>query len=222
MTEIPTRRIPYDLSETFTKRVPYNVKSLLIDRFTGDPTKTFIQFGPNKPLTRQEIRHNKDWEWSEEQELYIVNIQAQASAELIIAISAAGSKVRSGTPISNLSNATGALVNPATEDKQDDIITNTADKRPTTPAIYNVTMASADTEYSQALPTGTKRFAIHLQDWTVFRLAFVTGKVATPTAPYLSIPASGEHYQEGINVSSLTLYFASDVASKTAEIEVWT
>jgi hypothetical protein len=91
----------------------------------------------------------------------------------------------------------------------------------TTPVIYNVAMANADEEYSQALPANTKRFSIHLRDMTEFRFAYETGKVATPTEPYETIPAGSEKYEEQIEPASLTLYFASPAATKVAEIEAW-
>ena len=91
----------------------------------------------------------------------------------------------------------------------------------TTPVIYNVPMADADTEYSQALPAKVKRFSIHLRDYTEFRFAYVTGKVAAPTEPYETIPAGSEKYEQMIEPPSLTLYFASPAAGKTAEIEAW-
>jgi len=91
----------------------------------------------------------------------------------------------------------------------------------TTPVIYNVTITTLDTEYSQALPANTKKFRIHLQDFATFRLAYVTGKVATPSAPYETIPANSEKYEDGLSLAALTLYFASPVSTKIAEIEVW-
>ncbi|MBA7580401.1 hypothetical protein ES708_22292 [subsurface metagenome] len=91
----------------------------------------------------------------------------------------------------------------------------------TTPVIYNVAMANADEECSQALPANTKRFSLHLRDMTEFRFAYETGKVATPTEPYETIPAGSEKYEEQIEPASLTLYFASPAATKVAEIEAW-
>ncbi|MBA7530165.1 hypothetical protein ES705_22368 [subsurface metagenome] len=91
----------------------------------------------------------------------------------------------------------------------------------TTPVIYNVAMADADTEYSQALPAKTKRFSVHLRDFTECRLAYEAGKVATPTEPYETIPVGHEKHEEMIEPASLTLYFASPAAAKTAEIEAW-
>lgn len=87
--------------------------------------------------------------------------------------------------------------------------------------VYNTTMTSADTEYSQPLPAGTKKFTIKLQDDTAFRLAFVTGKVGTPTAPYMTIGDGFGYSEQAVNLTSTTLYFASDVAGKTAEIIAW-
>jgi len=90
-----------------------------------------------------------------------------------------------------------------------------------TPAIYNVTMTNADTEYSQALPANCKKFNIKTLDGSAFRLAYVTGKVATPTAPYQSIDLGGSKSEDGLNLASQTLYFACSSAGKIAVIEAW-
>lgn len=87
--------------------------------------------------------------------------------------------------------------------------------------VYNTTMTSANTEYSQALPANTKKFTVKLRDGTSFRLAFVTGKVATPTEPYLTINDGFGYSEDNVNLTSITLYFASAVAAKTAEIVAW-
>jgi hypothetical protein len=92
---------------------------------------------------------------------------------------------------------------------------------PTTPTKYAVALTLADTEYSQALPANTKKFRVHLRDYATFRLAYETGKVAGSVDPYETIPAGSEKYEDQINIASLTLYFASPVAGKTAEIEAW-
>ncbi|MBA7522489.1 hypothetical protein ES705_14608 [subsurface metagenome] len=91
----------------------------------------------------------------------------------------------------------------------------------TAPVIYNVAMANADEECSQALPASTKRFSIHLRDYSEFRFAYETGKVAAPTEPYETIPVGHEKHEEMIEPTSLTLYFASPAAGKIAEIEAW-
>ena len=101
-----------------------------------------------------------------------------------------------------------------------EIIVDSAQKA-TTPVIYNIAITDGNTEYSQALPSNTKKFMIHTRDGTAFRVAFVTGKVATPTEPYFSVPASQTYYEDYIEVAALTLYFAAGVAGKTAEIIAW-
>lgn len=90
----------------------------------------------------------------------------------------------------------------------------------TTPAVYNVTMTNADTEYSQALPSGCRKFTVHCRDGTEFRLAFVTGKVATPTAPYLTVPENACYWEDNVK-SSGTIYVACDTAGKVVEIVAW-
>jgi len=59
------------------------------------------------------------------------------------------------------------------------------------------------------------------RDRSAFRLAFETDKVATPTAPYITIAANEVYYDEFVNSSSLTLYYASDNAGKIIEIVEW-
>ena len=120
------------------------------------------------------------------------------------------SEVRKVTTITNpvgTKDVAGAQINPAS-------MTGI-------PSIYNVTMTDANTEYTQALSANTKKFSIHLRDFTAFRFAYASGKVAAPTAPYLTVPAGGEKSEELIQPASLTLYFASSDAGKIAEIEEW-
>ena len=94
-------------------------------------------------------------------------------------------------------------------------------QRATTVAIYNVTMTNADTEYSQALPADCKKFLIHTRDGTAFRIAFVTGKVAGPTAPYFTVPTNGIYNEDGIQPATLTIYFACAAGGKVVEIIAW-
>ena len=111
-------------------------------------------------------------------------------------------------------NVEGTQVNPATED-------TLAKLMPAAVVKYAVAVTSADTEYSQALPANTKKFRIHLRDYAAFRLAYVTGKVAASTDPFETVPAGSEKYEDGLLLASTTLYFASSVATKVAEIEAW-
>ena len=91
----------------------------------------------------------------------------------------------------------------------------------TTPAIYNVTMTNANAEYSQALPSNCLGFMVQTQDGTAFRCAYVIGKVATPTAPYLTVAASSVYYETAIKLATGTLYFACASTGKIVEIVAW-
>ncbi len=89
-------------------------------------------------------------------------------------------------------------------------------------AIYNISMAAANTEYTQPLPAGCKKITCGIiSNDAIFRLAFVTGKVATPTAPYMQIPEGGFLSEEGLYLTGKTLYFASPTAGKTMQVICW-
>ena len=95
---------------------------------------------------------------------------------------------------------------------------------PTTPVIYNVSLVTKDTEYSQALPANTKKISISIMGGAAadtYRLAFVTGKVATPVAPYLQLTQDKEFYEPDIKLAAATLYIASSADAKVAQIICW-
>ena len=92
----------------------------------------------------------------------------------------------------------------------------------TTPTVYNLTLTNANTEYSQALPANTREFRFRCRTLYDIRYAYVTGKVATPTAPYLTLPVGMDYFSDYNNLSSQTLYFASSTAGVILEIECWT
>lgn len=87
------------------------------------------------------------------------------------------------------------------------------------PTTLNVTITSADTEYSQALPAGCKYFTMQCRDATAVRWAYATGKVATPTAPYNTMKAGSSYSSpEKFQTGTGTLYFAAASGSKVVEI----
>ena len=90
-------------------------------------------------------------------------------------------------------------------------------KRPTP---YNETLTTKDTEYKINLPMGTEKIMIQARTANVIRIAFVTGKVATPTNPYYTIKAGSTYYDNDIDLQG-SLYLASDTDGVIAEILVW-
>ena len=90
--------------------------------------------------------------------------------------------------------------------------------------IYNVTMTLANTEYSQVIPNSTKKVIVSVIDGTDgynYRLAFVTGKVATPTAPYLKYYTHNEKIFDNMQFIGTTLYFACSTAGRILQIEAY-
>jgi len=93
--------------------------------------------------------------------------------------------------------------------------------------IYNLTMTDANTEYSQALPANCKYFTLQTEDGTAVRIAFVTGKVATPTAPYFTIRANSAYNSpEKVNPCTtpgtpLTVFAACADAGKVLQLICW-
>lgn len=91
----------------------------------------------------------------------------------------------------------------------------------TTVTEYNLTLTGANTEYSQALPAGTRKVCFRCRTAYDVRYAWVTGKVAAPAAPYQTLRASAEYAMDGIKLASATIYFASATAGVVMEIEAW-
>lgn len=258
----------FDLGSAFTFRVPYLLNGIVVDSFTGTPANVVLHSNPEPDDVSgaDMVRQKRSWLKATQTQFYIVNKVADEGKTLTLRYLTKFEQADPGSQLGQLVDTDGTAINPATEDKQDDLIDTIGEVQAsptqytlldrlksifssigevqesptqytlldrlkslmgyvapaTTPTVYNVTLTLADTEYSQALPTGTKKVAIHLQDQAAFRIAFETGKVATPTAPVLSYPAGCEYFIERLSLTGATLYIASPAAAKTAEVEVWT
>ncbi len=90
------------------------------------------------------------------------------------------------------------------------------------PTIYNKTLTTADTEYSQALPSSTREFRFRCRTLFDVRFAFEKGKVAAPTTPYLTLPAGSDYVSDDDNLTGKSLYLASSEAGVVVELEIWT
>ena len=90
---------------------------------------------------------------------------------------------------------------------------------PGTPAVYNVTMTNAATEYSQALPANTGKLMIKCRGAYAIQVCFTSGESGTK---YITVPANQSYWEDGITAASLTLYFQCGTAGQVAEIVAWT
>jgi len=85
--------------------------------------------------------------------------------------------------------------------------------------VYNVTLAANNTQYSQALPSMTTILEFQNRGAHDIRYAFVTGKVAASTAPYMTLKSGGYFYRDNLLLVGVTLYIATgDGASDVVEI----
>jgi hypothetical protein len=92
-----------------------------------------------------------------------------------------------------------------------------------TPTTYNLTLTNAITEYSQVLPANCRGFEFKFRSAYDVIYAFVTGKVATPTAPYMTCKSGNAYnsFQLFQGATPSTLYFASAQAGVVIEITAW-
>jgi len=92
--------------------------------------------------------------------------------------------------------------------------------RPTIPAVDELELTDADTEYDYVLPANCKRFEFNCRESVDIRFAYTTGQVAS-TGPYRTLRAGASYFQSNVDAGGITLYFASSAAGVTVEIEVW-
>ena len=90
------------------------------------------------------------------------------------------------------------------------------------PTVSNVTLTSADTEYSLELASSTRELRFRCRTLFDVRFAWVTGKVATPTAPYLTLPAGSDYSSDIKDLTGKILYLASSEAGVVVEVSAWT
>lgn len=91
-----------------------------------------------------------------------------------------------------------------------------------TAVAYEVSLATTNTEYSFQFPAGTKRFRMQCRDGTDVRIAFVTGKVATPTSPYHVLKSGHVMDESSLWFGGVTMYLAATGGSKVVEILCFT
>ena len=88
-----------------------------------------------------------------------------------------------------------------------------------TVSVYNVTLTVANTEYSQELPPNARALAVQPRTAVDVRMAFVTGKVATPTAPYFTMKSGSALALQDLQLTDgATVYFGTATAGTVVEI----
>jgi hypothetical protein len=88
----------------------------------------------------------------------------------------------------------------------------------TTPLIANPVAISANTEYSYAFPSNTKKIVIRARGNAKLQLAFTSGQSGTL---YHTVFPGNTYEEIGLNVTSLTVYYQSNKAGEVVEILSW-
>lgn len=89
-------------------------------------------------------------------------------------------------------------------------------KEAVTPVIYNVSAATAGTEYSQAV-TDIRKFVMRVRGIADLQVAFNSGESGTT---YISVPRGCTFTQDGLNYTG-TIYFQTSKDAQVVEILVW-
>lgn len=88
-------------------------------------------------------------------------------------------------------------------------------------SIFNIPMAVINTEYSQALPAGTKEVILSVRKGEMgqnFRIAFEAGKVAGSISPFFEVDSGTGFVIDGLNLNGKTLFFAGSKANQILQI----
>lgn len=93
-------------------------------------------------------------------------------------------------------------------------------KAATSHQIYNViSPGTANTEFSQALSSGTKQILIRCREAFDVQFSFVSGESGTK---YITIPKNATYKAGALDLSSFTIYMrVPNGTSKVIEIEEW-
>lgn len=86
--------------------------------------------------------------------------------------------------------------------------------------ILNQTLTAANTQYAVSI-AGARRVSFKCRTAAEVRYAFEDGKVATPTAPYMTLPANCQWSDDYMIENVSSLYLASSVAGVVVEVEKW-
>jgi len=87
------------------------------------------------------------------------------------------------------------------------------------PKIQVVTLTLADTEYTVDIPDRTSKIMVQARTNVIVRSAWETGKVATPTEPYMTIKANKTYYDSDVKYSyGSKLYLATPTAGTEVEV----
>lgn len=87
-----------------------------------------------------------------------------------------------------------------------------------TPAVYNVTMILANTEYNQALPANCRKFLIKCRTNYPIKVCFTA---LGSGVLFVTVPAGMTYWEDLVYGAALILYFQCATAAQVTEIVAW-
>lgn len=119
------KQIEWSLDSAFKRRIPYAFDTLVVDEYTGTVGKTVLQWGDDERNRRdiapgdliQLTQLGARWD-----EVYVINLEAQSGKNLKFTIGGPELVIRPQVTQQRLVDSSGTVINPATKENQDTII----------------------------------------------------------------------------------------------------
>ena len=87
-----------------------------------------------------------------------------------------------------------------------------------TPVIYNLELTDANTEYSQALPANTVKYALQCRSADDIKLSFTAGESGSK---YITVHSGKSFSDVIVSGSPPTLYLQAETAGVVVEVVAW-
>lgn len=104
------------------------------------------------------------------------------------------------------------------------VLKDNPDNGASEPSIVNIELVTANKEYEYRVPTGCKKFLIHMRDGTTCRIATVRDGTKTKAPQYFTMRTGGSIWFDDLDIKDpkeAVLYFACSTANKVVEIWQW-
>jgi hypothetical protein len=115
------------------------------------------------------------------------------------------------------------LGNPVDAENPLPVLATVSDNAPQSRFAFRVVCPAADTEMAQIIPNNTKKLYVGIQDLSAkLRVSFtLNGTIEAGVNNFTTIQMGNSYFREGLKLVGKTLYFQSNKAGVTVEIEAW-
>jgi hypothetical protein len=92
----PTEPLKMSLDAAFITKLPYSIRTLVIVYYDGEDEAVCLQYGATAEETREDVYHHASWSYPVDQEVWIINKQAQPGKKLYLTFGGAGTVITPG------------------------------------------------------------------------------------------------------------------------------